>query len=278
MTNALSGKVVMVTGANAGMGKEISLGLAGMGATLVMVSRDQKRGVLAQADVRQQTGNSDVEVLIADLSSQKSIRQLVNEFKARHERLNVLVNNAGMTSARRTETVDGLETVFATNHLGPFLLTNLLLPMLSAGAPARIVTVSSGAQAMGKIDFDDLQSAQSYGEIRAYNASKLANILFTYELARRVKGSGVTANAVEPGFVKTNLKVPFPFSIFSFMRGKAVDGAKPTVFLASSPEVDGVSGAFFNNKGVPIKSSTVTYDESVAGRLWKVSAELTHMN
>src|SRR5258706_10630214 len=198
----------MVTGANAGMGKEISLGLAGMGATLVMVSRDQKRGVLAQADVRQQTGNSDVEVLIADLSSQKSIRQLVNEFKARHERLNVLVNNAGMTSARRTETVDGLETVFATNHLGPFLLTNLLLPVLSAGAPARIVTVSSGAQAMGKIDFDDLQSARSYGEIRAYNASKLANILFTYELARRIKGTGVTANAVEPGFVKTNLKVP----------------------------------------------------------------------
>src|SRR5258706_13740934 len=131
---------------------------------------------------------------------------------------------------------------------------------------------------MDKIDFDALQSAGSYEEIRAYNASKLANILFTYELARRVKGSGVTANAVEPGFVKTNLKVPFPFSIFSFMRGKAVDGAKPTVFLASSPEVDGVSGSFFNNKGVPIKSSTVTYDESVAGRLWKVSAELTQVN
>jgi NAD(P)-dependent dehydrogenase (short-subunit alcohol dehydrogenase family) len=277
MTNELSGKVVMVTGANAGMGKEISLALARMGATLVMVSRDQKRGEVAQGDVRQQTGNADVELLIADLSSQQSIRQLVNEFKARHERLDVLVNNAGMTSASRTETVDGLETVFATNHLGPFLLTNLLLPVLTASAPARIVNVSSGAQAMGKIDFDDLQIARGYGEIRAYNASKLANILFTYELARRIKGSGVTANAVEPGFVKTNLKVPFPFSIFSFMRGKAVDGAKPTVFLASSPEVDGVSGAFFNNKGVPIKSSRVTYDTDVAKRLWKVSAELTHL-
>jgi retinol dehydrogenase-14 len=168
--------------------------------------------------------------------------------------------------------------VFATNHLGPFLLTNLLLPVLKASAPARIVTVSSGAQAMGKLDFDDLQSVHGYGEIRAYNASKLANILFTYELARRIQGTGVTANAVEPGFIKTNLKVPFPFSIFSFMRGKAVDGAKPSIFLASSPEVEGVSGAFFSNKGVAIRSSKVTYDDSVAKRLWHVSEELTHLN
>jgi len=277
MSSELSGKVVMVTGANAGMGKEISLGLARMGATLVMVSRDEKRGELAQADVRRQTGNADVQLLVADLSSQHSIRRLAKEFNARHDRLHVLVNNAGMASASRTETVDGLETVFATNHLGPFLLTNLLLPVLTTTAPARIVNVSSGAQAMGKIDFDDLQSVGGYGEIRVYNASKLANILFTYELARRITGSGVTANAVEPGFVKTNLKVPFPFSIFSFMRGKAVDGAKPTVFLASSPEVEGVSGAFFNSKGVAIKSAKVTYDDAVAKRLWDVSAELTHL-
>jgi retinol dehydrogenase 14 len=219
-----------------------------------------------------------VELLIADLSSQQSIRQLVKEFDARHDRLHVLVNNAGMTSARRSETVDGLETVFATNHLGPFLLTNLLLPVLKASAPARIVIVSSGAQAMGKLDFDDMQSAHSYGEIRVYNASKLANILFAYELARRIKGSGVTANAVEPGFVKTNLKVPFPFSIFSFMRGKPADGAKPSIFLASSPEVDGISGAFFSNKGVTIKSSKITYDKATAARLWKVSAELTRID
>jgi retinol dehydrogenase-14 len=277
MTDQMRGKVVMVSGANAGMGKEISLGLAGLGAKLVMVSRDRARGAAARSDVQQQTGNPDVELMIADLSSQQSIRQLVKEFQADHDRLHVLVNNAGMSAPRRTETVDGLETVIATNHLGPFLLTNLLLPVLTASAPARIVTVSSGAQAMGKIDFDDLQSERSYGEIRVYNASKLANILFTYELARRIEGSGVTACAVEPGFVKTNLKVPFPFSIFSFMRGKAVDGAKPTVFLASSPEVEDVNGAFFNNKGVAIKSSRVTYDETVAKRLWNVSAELTHL-
>ena len=278
MTGELSGKVAMVTGANSGMGKEISLGLARLGATLVMVSRDAKRGEAARAEVQQQTGNQHVELLVADLSSQQSIRQMVKEFTARHDRLHVLVNNAGMTSASRTETVDGLETVFATNHLGPFLLTNLLLPVLTASAPARIVTVSSGAQAMGKLDFDDLQSTRGYGEIRVYNASKLANILFTYELARRIKGSGVTVNAVEPGFVKTNLKVPFPFSIFSFMRGKPADGAKPTIFLASSPEVEGISGAFFNNKGVAIKSSKITYDDATAGRLWKSSAELTRLD
>ena len=148
------------------------------------------------------------------------------------------------------------------------------MPVLAAGAPARVVTVSSGAQAMGKIDFDDLQSVRSYNEIRVYNQSKVANVLFTYELARRLEGTGVTANVLEPGFVKTNLKVPFPFSIFAFMRGKAVDGAKPSIYLASSPEVEGVSGSFFNSKGVPAKSSRLTYDEGVAKRLWQVSADL----
>jgi retinol dehydrogenase-14 len=273
----MRGRVVMLTGANAGMGKEIALGLAAMGATLVMVTRNQQRGEAARADVEKRTGNHGVELLIGDLSSQGSIRGLVREFEARHDRLHVLVNNAGMSRPDRTETVDGLETIFATNHLGPFLLTNLLLPVLTASAPARIVTVSSGAQAMGKIDFDDLQSVRGFGEIRVYNASKLANIVFTYELARRLAGTGVTANAVEPGFVKTNLKVPFPFSIFSFMRGPAEVGARPSVFLASSTEVEGVTGTFFNSKGVPIKSTKSSYDEGIARRLWQVSAELTHL-
>jgi retinol dehydrogenase-14 len=276
VNSEMSGKVVMVTGANSGMGKEISLGLARLGATLVMVCRHAGRGEAARADV-QQTGNRNVELLIADLSSQQSIRHLVAEFESRYDRLHVLINNAGQSLPRRVETVDGLEAILATNHLGPFLLTNLLLPVLTRSSPARIVTVSSGVQAMAKLDFDDLQSVRSYNEIRVYNQSKLANIVFTYELARRVAGSGVTANAVEPGFVKTNLKVPFPYSIFSFMRGKAVDGAKPTVFLASSPEVDGVSGKFFNHKGVPVKSTQSSYDENIARRLWQVSAELTHL-
>ena len=274
----LRAKVVMVTGANAGMGKEISLALAGSGANLVMVSRDRDRGEAARADVEQKTGNKAVELLIADLSSQRSIRSLVKEFETRHYRLDVLINNAGVSLPRRRETVDGLETVFATNHLGPFLLTNLLLPALTAGAPSRIVTVSSGAQAMGRIDFDDLQSVRSYNEIRVYNQTKLANILFTYELARRLAGTGVTANAVEPGFVKTNLKVPFPFSIFSFMRGSAVEGAQPSVFLATSPDVEGVSGNFLSHKGVAIRSSKLSYDEGAARRLWQVSTELTYLD
>jgi NAD(P)-dependent dehydrogenase (short-subunit alcohol dehydrogenase family) len=276
--DALRGRVVMVTGANSGMGKEIALAVSTMGATLVMVSRNRERGEAARADVEEKTGNHEVELLVADLSSQQSIRQLVREFEARHAQLHVLVNNAGVTLPKRVETEDRLEAVFATNHLGPFLLTNLLLPALVAGAPARIVTVSSGAHAMGKMDFDDLQTVRSYNEIRAYNQSKLANLLFTYELARRVAGTGVTANAVEPGFVKTNLKVPFPYSIFSFMRGSAVDGAKPTVFVASSPAVEGISGSYFNNKGVATRSSKISYDDGAARRLWQLSSELTHLH
>jgi NAD(P)-dependent dehydrogenase (short-subunit alcohol dehydrogenase family) len=276
-SDTLREKIAMVTGANSGMGKEIALALAAIGATVVMVCRNPQRGEAARAELQAKTGNHEIELLVADLSSQQSIRRLVEEFQARHDRLHVLVNNAGMSSPKRQETVDGLETVFATNHLGPFLLTNLLLPVLTTGAPARVITVSSGAQAMGKIDFDDLQSNKSYAEIRVYNATKLANLLFTYELARRIAGTGVTANAVEPGFVKTNLKVPFPFSLFAFMRGKAVDGARPSVYLATSPDAAGVNGSFFNSKSQTTRSSKLSYDEGVAKRLWQVSAKLTHL-
>jgi NAD(P)-dependent dehydrogenase (short-subunit alcohol dehydrogenase family) len=267
----------MVTGANSGMGKEIVLALAGMGAHVVMVSRDRGRGEAALADVRAKTGSDRVELLVADMSSQKAIHNLVREFNAGHDRLHVLINNAGVTQPRRIETADGLESVFATNHLGPFLLTNLLLPVLTASAPSRVVIVSSGAHVMGKIDFDDLQFDLKYNEIRAYNQSKLANLLFTYELARRLAGTGVTANAADPGFVKTNLRVPFPYSIFSFMRGSAVNGARPAVFISSSPEVEGVSGRYFNQKG-EAKSSGPSYDEGAAERLWNVSADLTRLN
>ena len=272
---ALQGKVTMVTGANAGMGKEIARALAKMGATVVMVSRDLGRGEAARAEVQAQSGNDAVELLLADLSSQQSIRHLVQEFTARHTQLHVLVNNVGVTLPRRSVTVDGLETVFATNHLAPFLLTNLLLPVLKASAPARVVTVSSAAHSMGKINFEDLQSEQRYREIRVYNQSKLASMLFSYELARRLAGTGVTANVLEPGFVKTNMAVPFPFSLFSAMRVSAEQGAQPAIYLASSPDVEGVSGKYFSHKGVETNSSKVSYDESIARRLWQISAELT---
>jgi NAD(P)-dependent dehydrogenase (short-subunit alcohol dehydrogenase family) len=273
----MSGRLVMVTGGNAGMGREIVRSLAGMGAKVVMVSRDRSRGETARLDLTKQTEGGDIELLDADLSSQQSIRGLVREFAARHDRLHVLVNNAGVTLPRRLETADGLESVFATNHLGPFLLTNLLMPMLTASAPARVVTVASGAHTMGKIDFDDLQAVRRYKEIPAYNQSKLANLLFTYELARRISGTGVTSNAADPGFVKTNLRVPFPYSIFSFMRGPVTDGAQPAVFLASSPDVEGVSGRYFNRKG-ELKSSSLSYDEDIAHRLWEVSARLSQLD
>ena len=277
MAGGMSGRVVMVTGANAGMGKEIVFALAGMGATVVMVCRDSGRGEAARREVQERSGSGDVELLVADLSSQQSIRNLVSEFAASHDRLHVLVNNAGITQPRRIETADGLESVFATNHLGPFLLTNLLLPLLTASAPSRVVTVASGAHTMGKIDFDDVQASRRYNEIAVYNQSKLANLLFTYELARRIAGTGVSANAADPGFVKTNLRVPFPYSIFSFVRGAAVDGARPAVFLASSPEVEGVSGRYFGRKG-EVRSSKASFDEADARRLWTLSAQLTHLD
>jgi len=259
------------------MGKEIARELAKMGATVVMVSRDLGRGEAARAEVQAQSGNDAVELLLADLSSLQSIRHLVQEFMARHTRLHVLVNNVGVTLPRRSVTVDGLETVFATNHLAPFLLTNLLLPVLKASAPARVVTVSSAAHSMGKINFEDLQSEQRYREIRVYNQSKLASMLFSYELARRLAGTGVTANVLEPGFVKTNMAVPFPFSLFSAMRVSAEQGAQPAIYLASSPDVEGVSGKYFSHKGVATNSSKVSYDESIAQRLWQISAELTQL-
>jgi len=277
VVGGMSGRVVMVTGANAGMGKEIVFALAGMGATVVMVCRDSGRGEAARREVQERSGSGDVELLVADLSSQQSIRNLVSEFAASHDRLHVLVNNAGITQPRRIETADGLESVFATNHLGPFLLTNLLLPLLTASAPSRVVTVASGAHTMGKIDFDDVQASRRYNEIAVYNQSKLANLLFTYELARRIAGTGVSANAADPGFVKTNLRVPFPYSIFSFVRGAAVDGARPAVFLASSPEVEGVSGRYFGRKG-EVRSSKASFDEADARRLWTLSAQLTHLD
>ena len=271
----MKGKVMIVTGASAGMGREITLQLARSGAIVVMVCRDAGRGAVALDTVRSGSGNDTVELMLADLSSQRSIRALAHDFIRTHDRLDVLVNNAGVTLPRRTETEDGIETVFATNHLAPFLLTNLLLPLLKASAPSRIVTASSAAQAMARLDLDDLQRRNDYKEIDAYNQTKLLNLLFTYELARRLEGTGVTANAVEPGFVKTSMKVPFPYSLFSFMRQPVEKGAWISVHAATSPALNGVNGAFLSNRGVQIRSSKASYDEDAQERLWQISAELT---
>jgi retinol dehydrogenase-14 len=277
-------RVCLVTGANSGVGKATAAGLALLGATVVMACRDKKRGEMAQAEIKSQTGNQKVDLLLADLSSQVSVRQLAREFKEKYDRLDVLINNAGGTNSKRKESVDGLEMTFALNHLGAFLLTNLLLDLLEAsGRPARksrIVTVSSEAQGVGTINFGDLQLQNNYSELRSYAQSKLANVLFTYELARRLEGKNVTANTLHPGLVRTHFagdslsvfgilfKLSWPIQI------SPEKGARTSIYLASSPEVEGMSGKYFI-KQKPRKSAPLSYSEPTAELLWNESARLT---
>jgi NAD(P)-dependent dehydrogenase (short-subunit alcohol dehydrogenase family) len=274
----LTDKVCMVTGANTGLGKITARELAKMGATVIMVARSKPRGEAALADVQQASGSSRVHLLLADLSSQASIRELATTFKANYEQLHVLVNNAGAFFKDRQLSVDGLEMTFALNHLGYFLLTNLLLETLKASAPARIVNVASNAHMNGRIDFDDLQMEKKYRGFPTYGQSKLANVLFTYELARRIEGSGVTVNALHPGVVATGfgqgeglmgwlVKLIRPFLL------TAEQGAETQIYLASSPEAEGVSGSYFDKKKA-VKSSKISYDTAVAQQLWQVSEKL----
>ena len=283
VTSSMHGKTCMVTGANSGIGKATALALAQMGATVVMVCRDPARGEEAQREITTQSSNSAVDLLQADLSSQQSIRQLVETFQHHYTDLHVLINNAGASESARRETVDGLEMTFAVNYLAPFLLTNLLLDVLKASAPARIVNVSSGAQASGSIQLDDLQAEHHYSPMRAYGQSKLAVVLFTYELARRLQGTGVTANCFDPGFVRTNIgqrdaSLPVRLLIkliWSFGKSPA-QGAQTSVYLASSPEVEGVTGHYFA-KGRPGRSAASSYDESLQRHLWEQSTQLVNL-
>jgi NAD(P)-dependent dehydrogenase (short-subunit alcohol dehydrogenase family) len=276
----LNNKLIMITGANAGIGKVAALELAKQGHHIVMVCRSQERGASAQTEIKAASGNRQVDLLIADLSMQADIRQLAAEFRQKYERLDVLVNNAGAIFDTRQETADGLERTFALNHMGYFLLTDLLLEVLKASAPARIVNVSSDTHRRGSINFDDLQRKKRYFSFEVYAQSKLANVLFTYELARRLEGSGVTANALHPGFVNSNFgstmsRVPALFSrLFSRLLGTSPEqGAVTIIYLASSPEVQGVTGKYFVKKKVT-RSSPESCDEAVAKRLWQVSEAL----
>jgi retinol dehydrogenase 14 len=273
-----AGKVVLVTGANSGIGKETAEGLAGMGATVVMVCRDRERGQSALDEIRSKTGNQSVELMICDLASQAQIRKLAEEFKQKHNRLDVLVNNAGLVLTRRTVTEDGFETTFAVNHLGYFLLTNLLLDVIKQSAPARIVNVASTAHRSGTIDFNDLQGERSYSTMRAYGQSKLANILFTYELARRLEGSGVTVNCLHPGVIGTNIfrSVLGLGAMAKLFLKSPKKGAETSIYLATSPEVAQVTGKYFDDKKV-VSSSPESYDKAIAQRLWQVSEQLTKL-
>jgi NAD(P)-dependent dehydrogenase (short-subunit alcohol dehydrogenase family) len=273
----LSGQVIIVTGANSGIGKVTALELAKMGTTVVMVARSRERGTEALADIKAESGNDDVHLMLCDLSSQTSIRHFAQAFRDQFDRLDVLVNNAGAYYAKRQESVDGLEMTFALNHIGYFLLTKLLLDMLKESAPARIVNVSSGAQRVGKIDWDDLQRLQGYSGFEVYGQTKLMNILFTYELARRLEGTGVTVNALHPGFVRTNFarnnygllgKIAMPL-VQLFARSPE-EGAQTSIYLASSPEVEGVTGEYFVDEE-PARSAPISYDREAQQRLWEIS-------
>jgi len=284
VNSSMQEKICMVTGANSGIGKATALALAQMGATVVMVCRDRARGEEARSEITTKSKNNAVDLLQADLSSQQSIRQLVENFQHHYTHLHVLINNAGATfPGRRRETVDGLEMTFAVNYLAPFLLTHLLLDLLTASAPARIVNVSSDSHRSGSIQLDDLQAEKLYRPMRTYPQAKLAVVLFTYELARRLQGTGVTANCLHPGFVATNFAQsdgepavrPLVKLIGSF--GTSPEkGAKTSIYLASSPDVEGVTGTYFV-KSMPKRSATISYDESLQRQLWEQSAKLVNV-
>ncbi len=272
----MQGKVCMVTGAASGIGAATAQALAQQGATLILVDRDAQKGIAMVNQIKQQTGNVAVDFMGTDLSSQQEIRQLVQRFARRYQRLDVLMNNAGALFGERRESVDGIEMTFALNYLGYFMLTNLLLDTLKASAPARIINTSSRSHARAQINFDDLESRTNYKGLSAYAHSKLAIVLFTYELARRLEGTGVTANALHPGIVATNFAMQgggIMGLIVRLFRPAFVSpeqGAQTGIYLATSPEIEGVTGKYFVKcKAVP--SSPTSYDMAVASRLWQVS-------
>jgi NAD(P)-dependent dehydrogenase (short-subunit alcohol dehydrogenase family) len=280
----MQGKVCLVTGATAGIGQATALLLAERGATVVGVGRNPVKIERSTEMIVQETGNHSVEFLLADLSSQEDIHKLADEYGSKHERLDVLVNNAGATFQKRLESVDGIEMTFALNHLGYYLLTNLLLDLLESSAPSRVINVSSSLHRMGTIDFDDIPFTNGYSRSRAYRRSKLANIGFTYELARRLPSQSITVNAMNPGLVATKVGENAG-GLSAKMKGfvdriaglTPEEGAQTIIYLATSPDVDGVTGRYFvREKSVPSKK--ITYDLEFCRRLWDISEGLVDWN
>lgn len=278
----MEGKICLITGGTDGIGKSTAQGLANMGATVVIVGRNAPKTAQVVEAIRAASGNKNVDSLLADVSSQQEVRRLADEFKSKYPHLHVLLNNAGAAFLQRQLSVDGIEMTFALNHLASFLLTNVLLDPLKASAPARIINVSSGAHTSGKIEFDNLQGERAYG-FAAYPNAKLATLLFTMELARRLEGTGVTVNALHPGFTatgfgKNNGKVMAALvSIVAPLVARApAKGAQTSIYLASSPGVEGITGKYFYDSHVTRAAPQAT-DMAVARKLWEVSAELVHL-
>ncbi len=276
----MGGKTALITGGTSGIGKATAVALAAMGADVVVVGRNRERGEAALGEIKSQSHSESVELMLADLAVQDEVRGLAETFLERYDRLDLLANNAGLVQSKRTETADGIETTLAVNHLAPFLLTNLLLDRLKQSAPSRVITVSSEAQRWGDMDFDDLQSTQKYRGFPVYGMTKLANIMFTYELAERLKGTFVTANCLHPGAVGTNFgkNNGGPMTLFfraakPFMRSPE-QGADTLIWLASSPDVDGVSGKYFSDRK-EIEAKKIAHDPTTRRRLWEISEDLT---
>jgi NAD(P)-dependent dehydrogenase (short-subunit alcohol dehydrogenase family) len=280
--NEMKGKICIITGSNSGIGKETAISLAEMSASVVMVVRDQERGEKARREIVKQTGNNSIDLMICDLSSMDSIRRFVMEFKRKYDRLDVLVNNAGAIFNKRELTSEGFEQTLAVNYLGPFLLTHELLDLLKSSAPSRIINVSSGLAKNGKVDLEDLQSEKNYAGTKAYARvrapvyanTKLMLMMFTYELSRRLKGSGVTANVLMPGFVATNLgknsgslSSSLMFKMVRPMQVSAKEGAETSVYLASSDDVEDVTGRCFA-KRKEVMTCPASYDEELQKGLW----------
>jgi retinol dehydrogenase 14 len=279
----MDGKSVLVAGGTGGIGRATAIGLAALGARVGITGRDPARTEAAAAGIRATPGSPAVDAFAADMSVQAGVRRLAAQVLDTYPRLDVLVNNVGGFWAHRHVTADGLERTFALNHLAPFLLTSLLLNRLTASAPARILTVSSGAHARGRIDFDDLQGERNYSGQRAYSQSKLASVMFTYELARRLEGTGVTATVLHPGVVRTNFGAEDQAAHMAVMIRVArlsmktpAQGAATPIYLASSPEVEGITDRYFVNCK-PKTSSKASYDTTAAARLWQASIDLAGM-
>ncbi len=277
---SMRGKVVIVTGATSGIGKATALVLAKMDANLILVGHNEERLQASCEEITKRTSNGTVRPMLCDLSSMEEVRRLAREFKEQYNKLDVLVNNAGLILGERKLTVDGYEYTFALDHLSPFLLTNLLLDELKAAAPSRVVTVSSNAHFSGHMHFDDLMLQRRWSPFKAYGQAKLANVLFTYELARRLEGIGITSNCLHPGTVRTNFgrelggTYGIGWAIVRMFLIGPEKGARTSIYLASSPEVEGISGKYFV-KCKPRQSSRESYNLEEAKKLWDVSEKLT---
>ena len=281
----MQNKLCIVTGANSGIGKATTLRLVEMGAYVVMVCRNEEKANKAKEEIINKTGNTGVEVMLADLAYQYEIREVADHFRNKYDQLDVLINNAGMIPSKREETIEGIEKTLAVNHLGPFLLTNLLIDHLKTAPEARIINVSSEVHRLGASIFhlSNLQLEEGFSPTKAYGLSKLCNIMFTRELASRLADTSVTANALHPGVVSTHLAsdASWMMKLFytigtPFMKSPA-KGAETPLYLATSDEVEGVSGKYFKNKK-EIKPADVALDDDLCRKLWEISEELTHLN